>query len=66
MPVSNETRLKWNNKLNAIITAIDNSSIILTDNELSFIDNMEKDLAMRIDITMNQSKYLNSIYGRIK
>ena len=65
MAISTETKTRWNEKLNAIISAYDNGKIILTDYEISFIDNVEKMLSCNYEITMNQSKYLNSIYWRI-
>lgn len=64
MPISTETRKKWNDKLYTIIESKKNCVIEFSNYEIDFIDNISKLLQSNVEITFRQSKFLNKMYQR--
>lgn len=61
--ISDETRKKWDDKINAIIESVVN--LHLNNWEEEFIDSIQIRRAKGLDLTHKQSKCLNKIYERI-
>ena len=64
--ITDETRKKWDEKINAIYTCAMNSDINLNEWEEFFIDSIQIKREKGEDLSHNQSKCLNRIYDRIK
>ncbi|MDD5650971.1 MAG: hypothetical protein PHF86_11230 [Candidatus Nanoarchaeia archaeon] len=65
--ISEETKIKWEAKLNTIIEAQNKELIILNDWEKEFIDSIYYSIYKdKKELSFKQSSCLNKIYGRIE
>ena len=65
MPISNETREKWNDKIKTIFEAYNYGCIELTKWEQDFIESIEMRINGGQDLTFPQSSTLTKIYNKI-
>jgi hypothetical protein len=63
--ISNETRLKWKNKLETIQVANDRGIIELTAWEVEFIDSIDSIINNDGDLSFKQSSCLSKIYEKV-
>lgn len=66
--ISNETREKWDNKINTIFEAIELGILKLKtyNKEDEFMDSIQIRRSKNIDLTRRQVKWLNDIFNRIE
>lgn len=66
--ISNETRKKWDNKINTIFEAIELGLLKLKtyNKEDEFMDSIQIRRSKNIDLTRGQVKWLNDIFDRIE
>ena len=65
MPISDETRARWKDKIESIIEADNYGCIALTDWEHGFIDSVYLVVTSGKDLSMKQSSALSRIYEKI-
>jgi hypothetical protein len=65
MPISDETRKKWKEKIESIIEADNYGCITLTAWEQGFVDSVFLVLDSGKDLSMKQSSALSRIYEKI-
>lgn len=66
MPITEKTRQKWNDKIQAIKQAREIGVILIYPDEPAFLKRIELKLSMDYDLKHRESKWLNRIYERIK
>lgn len=63
--ISNDTRTKWRNKVQAIIDAQDAKQLVLTEWEIGFIDSIDDRCSKGYDLSFRQAKKLGNIYDKV-
>lgn len=66
--ISNETRKKWDDKINTIFEAVELGILKLKtyNKENEFMDSIQIRRSKNIDLTRKQVKWLNDIFDRIE
>jgi len=66
MPISNNTRIKWDEKLEAIKEAREIGIILIYPDEIYFLRGMALKRKLNKDLSHRESKWINRIFERIR